>query len=76
MAGVGERAPTPRPCGYQRQQKRHHTVHIRLQRLQKLLAKQYFDIARMSTRPLENEELSAFIRQSYQLAARLAEKED
>ena len=44
--------------------------------LQKLLAKQYFDIARMSTRPLENEELSAFIRQSYQLAARLAEKED
>ena len=43
--------------------------------LQKLLAKQYFDIARMSTRPLENEELSAFIRQSYQLAARLAEKE-
>ena len=44
--------------------------------LQKLLAKQYFDIARMSTRPLENEELSAFIRQSYQLAARLAEKAD
>ena len=44
--------------------------------LQKLLAKQYFDIARMSTRPLENEELSAFIRESYQLAARLAEKED
>ena len=44
--------------------------------LQKLLAEQYFDIARMSTRPLENEELSAFIRQSYQLAARLAEKAD
>ena len=43
--------------------------------LQKLLAKQYFDIARMSSRPLERDELTAFIRQSYEIAARLAEKE-
>ena len=41
--------------------------------LQKLLAKQYYDIARMSARPLENEELTAFIRQSYEIAAKLAE---
>ena len=41
--------------------------------LQKLLAKQYFDIARMSSRPLEKEELSAFIRNSYALAARISE---
>ena len=44
------------------------------QDLQKLLAKQYYDIARMSARPLENEELTAFIRQSYEIAKRLAEK--
>ena len=43
--------------------------------LQKLLAKQYYDIARMSARPLENEDLTAFIRQSYEIAAKLAEKE-
>ena len=42
--------------------------------LQKLLARQYFDIARMSTRPLEKEELSRFIANSYQIAARLSEK--
>ena len=43
--------------------------------LQKMLARQYFDIARMSSRPLEKEELSRFIANSYKLAARLAEKE-
>ncbi len=43
--------------------------------LQKMLARQYFDIARMSSRPLEKEELSSFIANSYKLAARLAEKE-
>ncbi|MBR5231398.1 MAG: molecular chaperone HtpG [Clostridia bacterium] len=43
--------------------------------LQKLLAKHYFDIARMSARPLEKEELTAFIRQSYEIVKRLAEKE-
>jgi len=42
--------------------------------LQKLLAKQYFDIARMSSRPLERDELTAFIKQSYDIAARLTEK--
>ena len=42
--------------------------------LKKLLAKQYYDIARMSSRPLEKEELTAFIKQSYDIAARLAEK--
>ena len=45
------------------------------EQLQKLLARQYFDIARMSSRPLERDELTAFIRQSYEIAARLAEKE-
>ena len=43
--------------------------------LQKLLAKQYYDIARMSARPLEHEDLTAFIRQSYEIAARLAAKD-
>ena len=43
--------------------------------LRKLLARQYFDIARMSSRPLEREELTQFIRQSYEIAARLADKE-
>ena len=42
--------------------------------LQKLLAKQYFDIARMSSRPLEKEELSQFIANSYKIAAKAAEK--
>ena len=42
--------------------------------LQTLLAKHYFDIARMSARPLENEELTAFIRRSYEIVNRLAEK--
>lgn len=42
--------------------------------LQKLLAKQYFDIARMSSRPLESDELRAFIRQSYEIAAKAAQK--
>jgi len=28
----------------------------------------------MSARPLENEELTAFIRQSYEIAAKLAER--
>jgi len=45
------------------------------EQLKKLLAKQYFDIARMSSRPLEHDELTAFIRQSYEIAARLSEKE-
>ena len=43
--------------------------------LQKMLARQYFDIARMSSRPLEKEELSRFIANSYKLAAKLAEKD-
>ena len=43
--------------------------------LQVLLARQYFDIARMSSRPLEKDELSAFIRNSYAVAARAAKKE-
>jgi len=42
--------------------------------LQKLLAKQYFDIARMSSRPLEKDELTAFIANSYKIAAKAAEK--
>ena len=42
--------------------------------LKKLLARQYFDIARMSSRPLEKEELSRFIANSYALAARVSEK--
>ena len=40
--------------------------------LKKTLARHYFDIARMASRPLENDELSAFIRDSYALAARLS----
>lgn len=40
--------------------------------LQKLLAKQYFDIARMASRPLEKDELSDFIRNSYAIAAKAA----
>ena len=43
--------------------------------LQKLLARQYFDIARMSSRPLEKEELSRFIANSYRIAAKAADKE-
>ncbi|MBQ9299741.1 MAG: molecular chaperone HtpG [Clostridia bacterium] len=43
--------------------------------LQQLLARQYFDIARMSSRPLEKEELSQFIANSYRIAARVSEKE-
>ncbi|MBQ9196328.1 MAG: molecular chaperone HtpG [Clostridia bacterium] len=42
--------------------------------LQQLLAKQYFDIARMSSRPLEKEELSQFIANSYRIAAKVSEK--
>ncbi len=42
--------------------------------LRKLLARQYFDIARMSSRPLEKEELSRFIANSYRIAAKAAEK--
>jgi len=42
--------------------------------LQKLLAKQYFDIARMSSRPLEKEELSQFIANSYRIAAKAADQ--
>ncbi|MBO4836873.1 MAG: molecular chaperone HtpG [Clostridia bacterium] len=40
----------------------------------KLLARQYFDIARMSSRPLEKEELSRFIENSYRIAALAGEK--
>ena len=43
--------------------------------LQQLLARQYFDIARMSSRPLEKEELSQFILNSYKIASMLSEKE-
>ena len=42
--------------------------------LRKLLARQYFDIARMSSRPLEKEELSRFIANSYKIASKLSEK--
>ena len=42
--------------------------------LQQLLARQYFDIARMSSRPLEKEELSRFIANSYRIAAKVSEK--
>ena len=42
--------------------------------LRKLLARQYFDIARMSSRPLEKDELSRFIANSYRIAAKVSEK--
>ena len=40
--------------------------------LRTLLARQYFDIARMSSRPLEKEELSRFIANSYKIAAKVS----
>ena len=42
--------------------------------LQQLLARQYFDIARMSSRPLEKDELSRFIANSYKIAAKVSGK--
>ena len=43
--------------------------------MQSLLARQYFDIARMSSRPLEKEELSRFIANSYKIAAKVSDRQ-